>query len=105
MAQELLQTMGIRSFSPLVISCPGCGRTTSTYFQELAGEIQGHLRKAMPDWKKKYNNVEDMTVAVMGCVVLMALESQKWPILVSAYQAQVKSLWHLFTKMEKKQLH
>ena len=68
-AQELLQTMGIRSFSPLVISCPGCGRTTSTYFQELAGEIQGHLRKAMPDWKKKYNNVEDMTVAVMGCVV------------------------------------
>jgi (E)-4-hydroxy-3-methylbut-2-enyl-diphosphate synthase len=68
-AQELLQTMGIRSFSPLVISCPGCGRTTSTYFQELAGEIQGHLRKTMPDWKKKYNNVEDMTVAVMGCVV------------------------------------
>ena len=68
-AQELLQTMGIRSFSPLVISCPGCGRTTSTYFQELAGEIQGHLRKAMPDWKKKYNKVESMTVAVMGCVV------------------------------------
>jgi (E)-4-hydroxy-3-methylbut-2-enyl-diphosphate synthase len=68
-AQELLQTMGIRSFSPLVISCPGCGRTTSTYFQELAGEIQGHLRKAMPDWKKKYNKVEEMTVAVMGCVV------------------------------------
>ena len=61
--------MGIRSFSPLVISCPGCGRTTSTYFQELASEIQGHLRKAMPDWKKKYNKVEDMTVAVMGCVV------------------------------------
>jgi (E)-4-hydroxy-3-methylbut-2-enyl-diphosphate synthase len=68
-AQELLQTMGIRSFSPLVISCPGCGRTTSTYFQELAGEIQGHLRKTMPDWKKKYNKVEEMTVAVMGCVV------------------------------------
>jgi (E)-4-hydroxy-3-methylbut-2-enyl-diphosphate synthase len=68
-AQELLQTMGIRSFSPLVISCPGCGRTTSTYFQELAGEIQGYLRKTMPDWKKKYNKVEDMTVAVMGCVV------------------------------------
>ncbi|MBT5573602.1 MAG: flavodoxin-dependent (E)-4-hydroxy-3-methylbut-2-enyl-diphosphate synthase [Nitrosomonadales bacterium] len=68
-AQELLQTMGIRSFSPLVISCPGCGRTTSTYFQELAGEIQGYLRKTMPEWKKKYNNVEGMTVAVMGCVV------------------------------------
>jgi len=68
-AQELLQTMGMRSFSPLVISCPGCGRTTSTYFQELAGEIQGYLRKTMPEWKKKYNNVEGMTVAVMGCVV------------------------------------
>ena len=68
-AQELLQTMGIRSFTPLVISCPGCGRTTSTYFQELAGEIQSYLRKTMPVWKKKYNNVEDMTVAVMGCVV------------------------------------
>ena len=68
-AQELLQTMGIRSFTPLVVSCPGCGRTTSTYFQELAGEIQSYLRKTMPVWKKKYNNVEDMTVAVMGCVV------------------------------------
>ena len=68
-AQELLQTMGIRSFTPLVISCPGCGRTTSTYFQELAGEIQSYLRNTMPAWKKKYNNVENMTVAVMGCVV------------------------------------
>jgi (E)-4-hydroxy-3-methylbut-2-enyl-diphosphate synthase len=68
-AQELLQTMGIRAFTPLVISCPGCGRTTSTYFQELAGEIQNHLRKTMPAWKNKYNNVENMTVAVMGCVV------------------------------------
>jgi len=68
-AQELLQTMGIRSFTPLVISCPGCGRTTSTYFQELAGEIQSYLRNTMPAWKKKFNNVEDMTVAVMGCVV------------------------------------
>jgi len=68
-AQELLQTMGIRSFSPLVISCPGCGRTTSTYFQELAGDIQGYLRKTMPKWEKKYNDVENMTVAVMGCVV------------------------------------
>ena len=68
-AQELLQTMGMRSFSPLVISCPGCGRTTSTYFQELAGEIQSYLRKTMPKWEKKYNDVESMTVAVMGCVV------------------------------------
>ena len=68
-AQELLQTMGIRSFSPLVIACPGCGRTTSTYFQELAGDIQQYLRKTMPEWKKTYNGVEDMSVAVMGCVV------------------------------------
>ena len=68
-AQELLQTMGIRSFTPLVIACPGCGRTTSTYFQELAGDIQQYLRKTMPKWKETYNGVEDMSVAVMGCVV------------------------------------
>jgi len=68
-AQELLQTMGIRSFTPLVIACPGCGRTTSTYFQELAGDIQQYLRKTMPKWKKTYNGVENMSVAVMGCVV------------------------------------
>jgi (E)-4-hydroxy-3-methylbut-2-enyl-diphosphate synthase len=68
-AQELLQTMGIRSFTPLVIACPGCGRTTSTYFQELAGDIQQYLRKTMPEWKETYNGVEDMSVAVMGCVV------------------------------------
>ena len=60
-AQELLANYGYKSFTPLVISCPGCGRTTSTYFQELAGEIQSYLRKTMPVWKKKYNNVEDMT--------------------------------------------
>jgi len=68
-AQELLQTMGIRSFTPLVTACPGCGRTTSTYFQELAGDIQRYLRNTMPEWKKTYNGVEEMTVAVMGCVV------------------------------------
>ena len=68
-AQELLQTMGIRSFTPLVIACPGCGRTTSTYFQELAGDIQQYLRKTMPKWKETYNGLEDMSVAVMGCVV------------------------------------
>ena len=68
-AQELLQTMGIRSFTPLVISCPGCGRTTSTYFQELAGDIQSFLRNTMPEWKKTYNGVENMSIAVMGCVV------------------------------------
>ena len=68
-AQELLQTMGIRSFTHLVTACPGCGRTTSTYFQELAGTIQNYLRETMPEWKKKYEGVETMTVAVMGCVV------------------------------------
>jgi (E)-4-hydroxy-3-methylbut-2-enyl-diphosphate synthase len=68
-AQEILQTMGLRSFTPLVIACPGCGRTTSTYFQELAQKIQGHIRHRMPEWRKSYRGVEAMTVAVMGCVV------------------------------------
>jgi len=68
-AQELLQTMGIRAFTPIVIACPGCGRTTSTFFQKLAGDIQLYLRNSMPNWKTKYQGVEEMTVAVMGCVV------------------------------------
>jgi (E)-4-hydroxy-3-methylbut-2-enyl-diphosphate synthase len=68
-AQEILQTMGLRAFIPMVIACPGCGRTTSTYFQELAQKIQGHIRHRMPEWKKQRAGVEDMTVAVMGCVV------------------------------------
>jgi (E)-4-hydroxy-3-methylbut-2-enyl-diphosphate synthase len=68
-AQEILQTMGIRSFTPLVTACPGCGRTTSTYFQELALDIQTFLRETMPQWKNTYPGVEDMSVAVMGCVV------------------------------------
>jgi (E)-4-hydroxy-3-methylbut-2-enyl-diphosphate synthase len=68
-AQELLQTMGLRSFTPLVTACPGCGRTTSTYFQELAQTIQSHLRHKMPEWRKHFVGVEDMSVAVMGCVV------------------------------------
>ena len=67
--QEILQTMGLRSFVPLVTACPGCGRTTSTYFQELASQVQNYLRTQMPDWKEKYIGVEDMSVAVMGCVV------------------------------------
>ena len=75
-AQELLQTMGIRSFTPLVTACPGCGRTTSTYFQELAGDIQRYLRNTMPEWKKTYNGVEEMSVAVMGCVVNVPGESK-----------------------------
>jgi (E)-4-hydroxy-3-methylbut-2-enyl-diphosphate synthase len=68
-AQELLQTMGLRSFAPLVTACPGCGRTTSTYFQELADKIQGYLRAEMSGWRARYPGVETMTVAVMGCVV------------------------------------
>ncbi len=68
-AQELLQTMGLRSFTPLVTACPGCGRTTSTYFQTLAESIQRHLRERMPQWRSDYSEVETMTVAVMGCVV------------------------------------
>jgi (E)-4-hydroxy-3-methylbut-2-enyl-diphosphate synthase len=68
-AQEILQTMGLRSFTPMVIACPGCGRTTSTYFQELAQKIQGHIRHRMPEWRKRHTGVEEMTVAVMGCVV------------------------------------
>ncbi len=68
-AQEILQVMGIRSFTPLVTACPGCGRTTSTYFQELAQNIQRYLREQMPVWRKAYPGVESMSVAVMGCVV------------------------------------
>jgi (E)-4-hydroxy-3-methylbut-2-enyl-diphosphate synthase len=68
-AQEILQTMGLRSFTPMVVACPGCGRTTSTFFQELAQKIQTHIRHQMPEWRKRYEGVEEMTVAVMGCVV------------------------------------
>ncbi len=68
-AQEILQTMGLRSFTPMVTACPGCGRTSSTYFQTLAERIQTYLRDSMPDWKDKHPGVEDMSVAVMGCVV------------------------------------
>jgi (E)-4-hydroxy-3-methylbut-2-enyl-diphosphate synthase len=68
-AQEILQTMGLRSFTPMVIACPGCGRTTSTFFQELADRIQSYLRQQMPQWRGRHVGVEDMHVAVMGCVV------------------------------------
>ncbi len=68
-AQELLQTMGLRNFAPLVIACPGCGRTTSTYFQELAAEIQDYLRARMPHWAQEFAGAEAMHVAVMGCIV------------------------------------
>jgi (E)-4-hydroxy-3-methylbut-2-enyl-diphosphate synthase len=68
-AQEMLQTMGLRAFTPLVAACPGCGRTTSTVFQELAQEIQTYVRGQMPAWRERYDGVENMTLAVMGCVV------------------------------------
>jgi (E)-4-hydroxy-3-methylbut-2-enyl-diphosphate synthase len=68
-AQELLQTMGLRTFVPLVAACPGCGRTTSTTFQELASDIQGFIRTSMPEWKTRYPGVETLNVAVMGCIV------------------------------------
>ena len=68
-AQELLQTMGLRTFVPLVAACPGCGRTTSTTFQELASDIQGFIRNSMPAWKTRYPGVETLNVAVMGCIV------------------------------------
>ncbi|MFM7484538.1 MAG: flavodoxin-dependent (E)-4-hydroxy-3-methylbut-2-enyl-diphosphate synthase [Burkholderiaceae bacterium] len=68
-AQEILQTMGLRKFTPMVIACPGCGRTTSTVFQELADQIQSYLREQMPVWKTSYPGVEEMNVAVMGCIV------------------------------------
>ncbi|MBF6992174.1 MULTISPECIES: flavodoxin-dependent (E)-4-hydroxy-3-methylbut-2-enyl-diphosphate synthase [Cupriavidus] len=67
--QEILQTMGLRNFTPMVIACPGCGRTTSTVFQELAASIQTYLREQMPHWKTAYPGVEEMDVAVMGCIV------------------------------------
>ena len=68
-AQELLQTLGLRAFTPLVTACPGCGRTTSSLFQELAKSVQEHVRAKMPEWRSKYDGVENLTLAVMGCVV------------------------------------
>ena len=68
-AQEILQTMGLRAFTPMVTACPGCGRTTSTFFQELAASIQSYVREQMPVWREQFDGVENMTLAVMGCVV------------------------------------
>ncbi len=82
-SQELLQTMGFRSFVPIVAACPGCGRTTSTVFQELASDIQKQLREDMPEWKTKYPGVEDLKVAVMGCIVNGPGESKHADIGVS----------------------
>src|SRR5437868_7918931 len=68
-AQQILQSLGIRSFTPQVTACPGCGRTTSTFFQQMAEQIQAYTRKQMPSWKETYTGVEEMKLAVMGCVV------------------------------------
>ena len=82
-AQEILQTMGLRSFAPMVVACPGCGRTTSTVFQELAASIQSYLRAQMPRWRSRYPGVETMHVAVMGCVVNGPGESKQANIGIS----------------------
>jgi (E)-4-hydroxy-3-methylbut-2-enyl-diphosphate synthase len=68
-AQEILQSMGLRAFTPVVAACPGCGRTTSTVFQELAKEIKDHIHASMPEWRKRYPGVETLNLAVMGCIV------------------------------------
>lgn len=82
-AQEILQTMGLRAFTPAVVSCPGCGRTSSDYFQHLAEDIQKHLREKMPEWRKTHVGVESMSVAVMGCVVNGPGESKQANIGIS----------------------
>lgn len=82
-AQQVLQSLGIRSFEPQVISCPGCGRTTSTFFQEMAQDIQAHLRSQMPVWRDRYPGVEELSVAVMGCVVNGPGESKHCDIGIS----------------------
>jgi (E)-4-hydroxy-3-methylbut-2-enyl-diphosphate synthase len=82
-AQEILQCLGLRAFVPMVTACPGCGRTTSTVFQELAARVQDYLRQRMPVWKTQYNGVENLSVAVMGCVVNGPGESRQADIGIS----------------------
>ena len=101
-AQEVLQTMGIRSFTPLVTACPGCGRTTSTVFQHLAEKIQGYIRNQMPEWRKKYVGVEDMNVAVMGCIVNGPGESKHADIGISLPGTGEKPAAPVFIDGEKK---
>jgi len=82
-AQELLQTMGLRAFTPMVTACPGCGRTTSTYFQSLALDVTNHVRSQMPEWKLRYAGVENLSLAVMGCIVNGPGESRQADIGIS----------------------
>jgi (E)-4-hydroxy-3-methylbut-2-enyl-diphosphate synthase len=97
-AQEILQTMGLRSFTPMVVACPGCGRTTSTYFQELAESIQSWLRSQMPIWRARHPGVERMSVAVMGCVVNGPGESK--PTWASACRAPARIRWRRSSSTE-----
>ncbi len=82
-AQELLQSMGLRAFAPMVIACPGCGRTTSTFFQSLALDVTNHVREKMPEWKLRYEGVENLSLAVMGCIVNGPGESRQADIGIS----------------------
>jgi (E)-4-hydroxy-3-methylbut-2-enyl-diphosphate synthase len=82
-AQELLQTMGLRAFTPMVTACPGCGRTTSTFFQSLARDVTDHVRDRMPEWKLRYEGVENLSLAVMGCIVNGPGESRQADIGIS----------------------
>ncbi|MBX3717583.1 MAG: flavodoxin-dependent (E)-4-hydroxy-3-methylbut-2-enyl-diphosphate synthase [Burkholderiales bacterium] len=100
-AQEILQAMGLRSFTPQVSACPGCGRTTSTFFQELAARIQDYLRTQMPVWKSRYPGVEDMHVAVMGCVVNGPGESKLADIGISLPGSGEKPVAPVFVDGEK----
>ena len=100
-AQEILQTMGLRSFTPQVTACPGCGRTTSTFFQELADKIQTYLREQMPAWRAQYPGVEDMHVAVMGCVVNGPGESKLADIGISLPGSGEKPVAPVFVDGEK----
>jgi (E)-4-hydroxy-3-methylbut-2-enyl-diphosphate synthase len=100
-AQEILQTMGLRSFTPMVSACPGCGRTTSTFFQELADKIQGYLRHQMPVWRAQYPGVEEMHVAVMGCVVNGPGESKLADIGISLPGSGEKPVAPVFVDGEK----
>ena len=101
-AQEVLQTIGLRSFMPLVTACPGCGRTTSTVFQSLAGKIQGYVRERMPEWRDSYPGVEDLNLAVMGCIVNGPGESKHADIGISLPGTGEQPAAPVFIDVEKK---
>ncbi len=100
-AQEVLQSMGLRSFAPAVISCPGCGRTTSTYFQGLTRDIQDYIRSRMPTWRTRHPGVENMTIAVMGCVVNGPGESKHANLGISLPGANEKPVAPVYVDGEK----